>query len=202
MRTDRAIAVEGLCNARDLGGLLRANGDVTPFGTFYRAENLERVTARGWGQLHDLGVRSVVDLRQPAEIQNDGYTVPSWATRIQVDHDGLEGHPEFWADYWNNLLVTTPIYYLPHLNRLPERSAAVLAALANAPEGGVLFHCRGGRDRTGIISLILLALAQTDPEAIVDDFLLSLSNAEHFWLARGRENPEPKIAAVDRKSVV
>src|ERR1700739_3101891 len=157
----RAISVEGLCNARDLGGLVRADGGHTPFGVFFRSENLHAVTARGWQRLHALGIRSVIDLRQPAECRQAGYHAPGWFTVTHVDHDGLDDHPGFWADYWETGLVGTALYYQPHLRQLPHRSAAVLSAIAQAPEGGVLFHCMAGRDRTGIIAMLLLAVAGT-----------------------------------------
>ena len=113
----------------------------------------------------------MVDLRQPAERARDTSLPPAWLTTRHVDHDGLDAHPEFWVDYWETGLVGTAMYYLPHLSALPERTGAVLAALAEAPEGGVLFHCMGGRDRTGLIAAILLSAVDTEPEAIVDDYL-------------------------------
>jgi protein-tyrosine phosphatase len=187
----RILSVEGLCNARDLGGLERVDGGQTPFGVFFRTENLHAVTPEGWKQLRALGIRTVIDLRQPAEREHPGYQAPEWLTLTHVDHDGLDDHPDFWVDYWETGLVGTPLYYLPHLQRLPQRSAAVLAALAQAPEGGVLFHCLGGRDRTGIIAMLLLRIAKTVPEAIVDDYLESVRNGAAVAAARGRPNAEP-----------
>ncbi|MFN8196656.1 MAG: tyrosine-protein phosphatase [Nocardioidaceae bacterium] len=159
----RILAVDGLCNARDLGGLARNGGGRTPYGVFFRSECPHTVTPTGWEQLHARGIRTVVDLRQPAERERTPSAAPAWATAMHVDHDGLEAHPEFWADFWDNGLVGTALYYLPHLTALPHRSAAVLAALAQAPEGGVLFHCAGGRDRTGLIATLLLRLAGATP---------------------------------------
>ena len=144
-RQPHVISVEGLCNARDLGALERAGGGFTPSGVFFRSESLHAVTPKGWQRLHALGIRTVIDLRQPAERQHLAYQAPEWCTVTHVDHDGLGDHPEFWADYWETGLVGTALYYLPHLQRLPHRSAAVLSAIARAPEGGVLFHCVAGR---------------------------------------------------------
>ena len=100
------------------------------------------------------------------------------------------------ADFWDNGLVGTALYYLPHLTALPHRSAAILAALAQAPEGGVLFHCAGGRDRTGLIATLLLRLAGATPEAIVDDYLLSVGNGAAVAAARGQADPEPGLEAL------
>src|SRR6185503_8406085 len=50
----------------------------------------------------------------------------------------------------------TPLYYRPHLDRFAHASAAVVAAIAHAAPGGVAYHCAGGRDRTGMITILLL----------------------------------------------
>lgn len=195
----RVLSVEGLCNARDLGGLSRVDGGRTPYGMFFRSENLDSVTPAGWQGLHALGIRTIIDLRQPAERTQQHYEAPDWATVQHVDHDGLDEHPEFWAGYWQNGLVGTALYYLPHLQQLPDRSAAVLSAIAQAPEGGVLFHCMGGRDRTGIIAMLLLTVAGTAPEEIIDDYLESVSNGAAVAAARGRPNSEPECEEICRR---
>jgi hypothetical protein len=100
--------------------------------------------------------------------------------------DGRED-TEFWGPQAIAPQFGTPLYYRPHLERMPERSAAVLRAIAHAPPGGVAFHCVGGRDRTGQISILLLALVGAEPEAIVSDYERT---DEH--LAR---RPEPNLSA-------
>lgn len=69
--TSRILTVDGLVNARDLGGLPRLNGEWTPRGVFYRSETADRITAEGWDQLYAEGIRTVVDLRAPAERARD-----------------------------------------------------------------------------------------------------------------------------------
>lgn len=186
----RFLAVEGVVNARDLGGLARVDGTMTPYGVFFRSGNLDAVTQTGWEQLHAAGIRTVIDLRQSSERERVHYQAPGWVQVEQVDHDGLDDHPEFWADYWETGLVGTALYYRPHLERLPERSAAVLSALARAREGGVLFHCVSGRDRTGIIAMLLLAAAAVDRESIVGDYLISVHNRARLGPGHGRPDQE------------
>lgn len=193
---DRRLVAEGLHNARDLGGLPLRNGGTTPSGRVFRSESVDVLGAAGWQALHDAGIRTVVDLRQDSERARDTGTRPDWLTTIAVDHDGLDEHPDFWADYWANGLVGTPLYYLPHLEALPGRTGAVLHAIAAAPPGGVLFHCAGGRDRTGIVSLVLLSIAGAEPEAIVDDYLVTVANAPAHFAGIGREDPEPTLEAL------
>ncbi len=168
--SQRLLNVDGLVNARDLGGLPMISGGRTPHGVFFRSENVDAITPKGWDQLSDAGIRTIVDLRQSAERQRDRQLRPDWLVTRHVDLDGLENQ-EFWAGYWDNGLVGTALYFLPHLATMPERTGGVLTALAEAREGGVLFHCMAGRDRTGMISMVLLAMSGVEPEAIVDDYL-------------------------------
>src|SRR6185503_1418115 len=73
-------------------------------------------------------------------------------------------------------------------DRFPERSARVLSAIASAPAGGVLVHCVGGRDRTGQITMLLLALAGVAPDVIAADYALSGpadEDVERFLAERG-----------------
>lgn len=191
----RALRVEDLSNARDLGGLPLTGGGTTPFGVLLRSERPDRVGAAGWSILRAQGVRTVLDLRQPEERARHRAEVPPDLADLHVDHDGLE-HAGFWADYWDNGLVGTPLYYLPHLAALPERTVAVLSAVATAPPGGVLVHCAGGRDRTGLVAAILLRIAGVPDDAIVADYLDSIANADALALGQGRPNGEAEVAAL------
>jgi protein tyrosine/serine phosphatase len=167
---DRTLHIDGLVNARDLGGLRRMGGGITPRVVFFRSDNVDWITSAGWGQLHNAGIRTIVDLRQPGERANDKTERPTWVTTTTVDLDGLDNR-EFWKDYWDNGLVGTALYFIPHLTAMPQRAAAALSAIVSAPPGGVLFHCMGGRDRTGMISMLLLSAVGVEPDAIVDDYL-------------------------------
>jgi hypothetical protein len=101
------------------------------------------------------------------------------------------------GEFWHRCTANggTALYFLPHLAAMPERTGAVLTALAEAPEGGVLFHCMGGRDRTGLISMVLLTIAGVEPEAIVDDYLETVRRADVRAAAAGRDSDEARIEA-------
>ncbi len=195
---DRTLKVDGLVNGRDLGGLARADGTVTPSGVFFRSENVDWITGDGWQQIHDAGIRTVVDLRQQGERDTDAKERPNWLTTIHIDLDGLE-NKEFWADYWDNGLVGTAIYFLPHLAAMPERAGSAISAVVNAPAGGVLFHCMGGRDRTGLLAMALLHAIGTDPECIVDDYLETVRLGDARAANGNRNNAEPKLEELCRQ---
>lgn len=192
---DRTVNIEGLVNARDLGGLKRRDGSLTPSKVFYRTESLEFVEGTGWDQMKDEGIRTIVDLRQQGERDKDVNTRPKWINTIHIDLDGLE-NSEFWDDYWDFGLASTALYYLPHLKAMPERAASALKAIVDAPEGGVLFHCKSGRDRTGLVSLLLLSAVDTEPDEIVDDYLETVRLGDIRGQRTNRPNPEPELEAL------
>lgn len=192
---DRTLRANGLVNARDLGGLRRDDGTLTPTSVFYRSENVDWLEPEGWEQIHAAGIRTVVDLRQPGERTRDIAQRPEWVTTVEVDLDGLENQ-EFWKDYWDNGFMGTALYFLPHLEAMPERAGAALSAIVSAPPGGVLFHCMGGRDRTGLIALLLLKAASAQVEEIVDDYLETVRLGDLRAASMNRDNDESGLEAI------
>ncbi|WP_267490520.1 tyrosine-protein phosphatase [Microbacterium schleiferi] len=130
----RSLQVEGLANARDLGGLPRRDGSLTPTGVFFRSENLDSVAPAGWDRLREHGVATVVDLRRPDEASS---AVPPDIAHVRVDLDGDER--EFWEPVEADGRWATPLYYLSHLESLPHRMAGVLSAIADAEPGECCF---------------------------------------------------------------
>ena len=86
----RTVAVDGLANARDLGGLPLVGGGTPRRGVFVRSERPDRVPPDGWAALRDRGVRTVLDLRQPEERAGAPRDAsPPAIADLHVDHDGL-----------------------------------------------------------------------------------------------------------------
>lgn len=191
---DRHLSWRGTYNSRDLGGLATADGWVTRPGAIVRSDSLQRLEAKGWEEVEALGIRTVIDLRNESEIGSDTAPRPASIKTMNIPLDVTEDR-EFWDVWETGPQFATPLYYRPHLERFPERSAAVLRAIATAPPGGVVFHCQGGRDRAGQISMLVLALAGVDSEAIAADYVLSDARLRRLYLSRDQEDEAPKIVA-------
>jgi protein-tyrosine phosphatase len=189
---DRHLDWEGCSNARDLGGLRTVGGGETRWRAVVRSESLDLLTPPGWAALRAYGIRTIVDLRNEHELVGE---TPEWLTRVHVPLDDL-ADTAFWQECWDNELDGTPLYYRPFLERKPERCAAALRAVARAEPGGVLVHCVGGRDRTGLVVVLLLALAGVEPEEIVADYELSNLRLPACWAARGEEDQRPLIEEI------
>src|SRR5665647_3883740 len=144
-RLERHLDWEGCFNVRDLGGLRTSDGRETQWGRVVRADRLDRLTTAGWAALSAHGVRTVLDLRNDDERGTDFALRPSSVGTIHLPLDGTDDR-EFWDIWSSGPQFGTPLYYRPHLERFPERSAAVISAIARAEPGAVVFHCGGGRD--------------------------------------------------------
>ena len=159
---------EGARNLSDLGGLPTQDGSQTRTGRVWRSGATEWMTTAGWRAAATAGLARVVDLRNEAERghQPDHPVVDASAlSGIDVIHAPTEDpdDPQFLAECgpW----LDHPRSWETNAQRYPEKFARVFTAMAESP-GPVLVHCAGGRDRTGMIVSMLLALADVEPEAI------------------------------------
>lgn len=193
MTVERHQEWEGCYNARDLGGLKRRDGSETRWGTTFRSDNPERLTEAAWAAVHKLGIRTIIDLRGSYEVKPDGR--PKDITSLNIVMDDETDH-EFWEPLNSTLLSATPLYYPAYLERYPHKIAEILTAIARAKPGGVLYHCAAGRDRTGLITLILLALADVEPEEIAADHELSTDRLRPAWTALGMSDHTETLAKV------
>jgi protein-tyrosine phosphatase len=183
----RHLDWDGCFNVRDLGRLGASGGRETRWGAVVRADSLDQLTGAGWAAVSEHGVRTVIDLRNEDERAPDEAPRPSGVSTMHVPLDGTDDR-EFWDVWESGPQFGTPLYYRPHLDRFPERSVAVIAAIARAEPGGVVFHCVGGRDRAGQIAMLVLAVLGVAPEDIAADYALSGERLRARYAARGEED--------------
>jgi protein-tyrosine phosphatase len=169
----RRLSWDACYNARDVGGYETCDGPTTRWDALLRADNLCRLTGEGRAALIDHGVTTIIDLRTERELEVD---LPPFRTNPS---DGVAYHhlalfPD--DDHWYGELAQTSSsgeMYRLFLDRWGERIAGIITVIARAPEGGVLVHCHGGKDRTGVIVALLLALVGVPDATIAEDFALS-----------------------------
>jgi protein-tyrosine phosphatase len=150
-----------------------ADGRVTRRGALVRSDAVDRLSPQGWEALRAYGVRTIIDLRNDDERGEGAEGVET----VHIPLDRLDEDPDFWLDWANGPQFATPLYYAPFIERFPERLDEVLDAIEQAQPGGVLFHCVGGRDRTGLVAIASLAVAGVAPELIAEDYLRGAERA-------------------------
>jgi protein-tyrosine phosphatase len=194
MTVNRHLDWDGSCNARDLGGLRTVDGRKTRWGAVVRSETPAHFTAHGWSALWEHGVRTIIDLTGYDEHQPDHAPRPHGLVTVHVPLDDFED-TEFW-NRWGGRLSCTPLYYSAFVDRFPQRIALIFGTLARSQPGGVLVHCGGGRDRTGLIVLLLLALVGVAPDDIAADHALSHDRLRPLYARKGLADDAPVIEEV------
>jgi protein tyrosine/serine phosphatase len=194
---ERVLAWDGCLNVRDLGGHPTENGRMTRFGRVVRADSIRQLSESGWEAALEYGIHTAVDLRFRQELDDD----PPGELPIDVVHLSLLGEPD--EERWRELdrraaelgdpAEATRFVYLETLEHNAPEFAAAVTAVADARPGGVLVHCAGGKDRTGLVSALLLRLAGVAPAAVAADYALSeryLAPRHERWLADAADDAE------------
>jgi protein-tyrosine phosphatase len=167
---DRLIALEGAVNFRDLGGYDAGGGTRTRWRTLFRADGLGELTEADLSVLRALGIRTVIDLRSGSEFERGRFDVD--AHPVAFHHfpfiDQLPDAQEF--DRRPGLLGAQ---YLEMVRDAGGQILAALEVLAAPDALPAVFHCTAGKDRTGVLSAIVLSLLGVDEPTVVADYALS-----------------------------
>ncbi len=177
----RRLVLDGGWNFRDLGGYVTADGrSMTAWGRVMRSDHLNGLSDRDVALIGRIGIRTVHDFRLSKERERQPSRTwdPSPSIRllnvgdagtdvaaVDVVMDMLSGRiplppPTFWDDG-----------YLDMVERARPMFVEMISALSIADHLPALFHCTGGKDRTGISAALLLELLGVSREVAMDDFL-------------------------------
>lgn len=192
----RHLHIPDILNARDLGGLPRRAGGTTSFRGYIRAANLENLTDEGAQVLHDYSIRTVVDLRCAEELLMTPSRFPEQHTLTVLHRPFLGESMQQWDI--RQLDISDGKGYSDMLNKFQPEIAQIMKSIADAPNGGVLFHCYAGKDRTGMVSMLLLSLADVADDVIAEDYALSETGLETMRIKHlGKASDQDRIAAIN-----
>lgn len=168
------LLINNVTNIRDLGGYSTRNREAVCFGRFVRSGAVSNLTKDGMDYLLKYGIKTVIDLRQDDEIVKkpnafkDVDLVKYY--NIPVFGDYLE---KLTTDEIMMLLASeNDIHYIDIINDFDAMSR-VFTVMAESEPGVILFNCELGTHRTGLISAILLMLAEVKPDDIIVDYSMS-----------------------------
>ena len=163
---------DGCVNVRDLGGLPLEGGGETAFGVVVRSDSIRSLTDAGWQALVDYGVRKAVDLRSDFDVADD----PPADLPIEVIRIPVDGNQVPVVSQWPSMQQA----YAGLLNRFSREFASAVSVIARSDEP-VVVHCLVGRDRTGLVSALILRLAGVELDAIATDHARSDEYLSPWW---------------------
>lgn len=170
MTAERRIPFAGITNFRDLGGYPTAGGGVTRWGIVFRADALHKLTAADLQVFGELGVRTVFDLR--SEVERDEFPNPVESLHVPIigranAATAPQRSPDMTFDDGETMLRDI---YVGALQHSPLLVGTVLRGLADPNRVPAVFHCHGGKDRTGVVAAVLLLALGVDRETVLDDY--------------------------------
>jgi protein-tyrosine phosphatase len=172
-----------LLNVRELGGHPTRDGATTRTHSLLRSDDLAQLTDEGMQALADYGVRTVIDLRWPGEVAAKPYPSTLSAHGVRYHQISLLTSDEMqWASLSG--ACTKEMWKCAVLEHTRPQLKTVLDVIADAANDPLLFHCVAGKDRTGLIAALLLALADVEPDAIAADYAASASQLADAYVVR------------------
>jgi len=201
--TDRWLHLDGTANTRDLGGLPTTDGGTTASGRVLRSDNLQDLSPTDVRTLvQESGVTLVVDLRTTAEILMEGRGPLRDVAAVTHRHAGLLPERGLRTDVfaaelddaavraqlpagWGESVLPRQVApgeegeppavrsYLGYLTDSPDQVLSALRSLATGGPGAAVVHCAAGKDRTGVVCALALAVAGVEAEAIIADYALT-----------------------------
>jgi protein tyrosine/serine phosphatase len=165
----RTIAFDAVFNFRDLGGYPARDGRRVRWRRLFRADGLHRLRPEESDRFRELGITTVIDLRSAEEVATRG-RVPEPDVvyhhlamfDVEPDWPPDDDSPGYLADR-----------YLEMVEEGRRTLAASLEVLSDEAAYPLVFHCAAGKDRTGILAAVVLALLGVPDDVIVQDYALS-----------------------------
>lgn len=164
--------LENLYNVRHLGGLKTNDGKLIKNHKYIRGSARGSLTFEEKKYFYDLGVRVVVDLRSSEEITR---TISALRDYQDIRYYHVDMLGEFWQVAGTGFNDISDLY-LFLLDNSQAKIKEVFDVFLKHENEGIFYHCTAGKDRTGIISMLLLDLVGVPEATIVDNYSVSYEN--------------------------
>ena len=172
-----AVDLEGAYNVRDLGCLQSTNAGMTRPRMVYRSDSLDYISKRDEHTLFSrLKIRTVIDLRMPAVRPGVWSERPVTYYRFPLIDQHRLGKEPFPSDHPDELAKV----YLGNVRDGYKAVADVFRTIhaCISCNTACLFNCAAGRDRTGVISALLLSLVGVPDHDVAADYVASNRHAD------------------------
>lgn len=174
---NRVLPFEGVLNFRDMGGYETLDGRKVKYGILFRSAELTGMTAQDQVLFQTLGIKTIFDYRADTEAEHKpdplipgvvNVRIPAMKQDVPTDMRELmrqgffkQMTPEALGSMYVQMTINNPSFQ------------KLMATLMNPDNLGLLHHCAGGRDRTGVGAAIILLALGVPEETIIEDYLIS-----------------------------
>ncbi|MEU0279244.1 tyrosine-protein phosphatase [Streptomyces sp. NPDC006195] len=178
--------LSGVRNFRDVGGLPTTDGRRVAHGRLFRSGHLANATPADAAFLSSLGLHTIFDFRNGADLKLDGTDVELPGVRnVNLPLTDPADGAEFWLmvrdgdlDQLRSILSDGKAANRmidSYRTIITERTAEHSRVLHSLAEDSVpaLMHCAAGKDRAGLSIAVSLLAVGVEPEAIEADYLKS-----------------------------
>lgn len=161
-------------NVRDIGGYPVRNGGMTKWGTFLRSERLDHVTESDTSFLYRYGIRTVIDLRLRSEFEK---TNIKYISDI-FSSNGIMHISIPFIDTYDNITIHFYIHMIENGKKNIRKLFEYIGE--RLTYGGILYNCFAGKDRTGVLSALLLMLCGVSELDVLADYMVSSVYLKHL----------------------
>lgn len=162
----KRIPLAGVYNVRDLGGY-QADGGITKWRVFLRSAAMDNITEQDAAFLYQYGIRTVIDLRTASEFKknNTEYLINTLASNkiIHRHIPVIDNYDDITKHFYIHMVENAGDSFRQIFEYIAERLCL----------GGILYNCFMGRDRTGVLSALLLMLCGVSEDDILADYMVS-----------------------------
>lgn len=174
------IEIKKINNFRFLGGIKNTEGKTLKDSLIYRSGNLHKLKYNSFDDFHKLRIKKVIDLRTKQEIEKETDHLPS--NILYKNYPAFEDKNNEMANAKNLALkgkisktdadIRMLKFYTDYVSENPEVIKQIIREILDSDEP-ILYHCTAGKDRTGIISALILKILKFDNDVIFEEYLVS-----------------------------
>ncbi len=180
------LKLEKAYNVRTLGNYTTTNGKAINGALFLRGDCLSKLNQADIEFLLNYNLGTVIDLRSSDEIEKKPnalrnnpnvkyFNIPLIANQEGVPQDLTQLFME-------NPVETFPKFYIEMLHKSKSSFKEIFEIIEQNLDKITLFHCTAGKDRTGVVSMLIQGLAGVSTEDILSNYIVTYEN--------NRKNPD------------
>ncbi|WP_379969977.1 tyrosine-protein phosphatase [Epilithonimonas sp. UC225_85] len=180
LTTKNHIEINKVNNFRFLGGIRNSEGKILKDSLIYRSANLHQLKSRSFDEFESLKIKKVIDLRTKQEVAKANDHLPGDIT--YENYPAFEDKSDEMANA-RKLALKGKIsksdadkrmlrFYTDYVSENPEVIKKIVSEILDS-EQPVLYHCTAGKDRTGMITALILKILKFDNDVIFEEYLLS-----------------------------